>query len=86
MVQRLHLKEEITVDHLKKLNLRLNGFSVGEIKQILRETYGVYGLDLCYTHLDEMLKKYRPSEIKELIVEVPEVYWSQIGGYEGAKR
>jgi len=28
-----------------------------------------------------MLKKYRPAEIKELIVEVPEVYWNQIGGY-----
>lgn len=33
----------------------------------------------------DILKQYRPSEIKELIVEVPEVYWSGIGGYESVK-
>lgn len=33
-----------------------------------------------------MLRRYRPSEIKELIVEVPEVYWGQIGGYESVKK
>ena len=33
-----------------------------------------------------MLKKYRPSEIKELIVKVPQVFWSQIGGYESVKK
>lgn len=33
-----------------------------------------------------MLKKYRPAEIKELIVEVPEVYWKEIGGYESVKK
>ena len=32
-----------------------------------------------------MLKNYRPSEIKDLIVEVPEVHWAEIGGYEEVK-
>ena len=31
--------EKITLDEIKQFNLRLNGFSIGEIKQILRDGY-----------------------------------------------
>jgi transitional endoplasmic reticulum ATPase len=36
--------------------------------------------------LEETLKNYRPAEIKELIIDVPEVHWGDIGGYEHVKK
>lgn len=45
-----------------------------------------YSKTLTIQGIEEVLKGYRPSEIKDLIVEVPEVYWSQIGGYEEVKK
>jgi hypothetical protein len=36
----------MSLEGLKKINLRLNGFSVGEIKQILREAYSQWGHSL----------------------------------------
>ena len=72
---------EISEDDVRQFNLRLNGFSIGEIKQILRDAYIKNKQRINKDALFEALKNYRPSQIKELIVEVPEVYWSGIGGY-----
>lgn len=46
---------------MRKINLRLNGFTIGEVKQILRESFTQWGQDLSGPKLEEMLKKYRPS-------------------------
>lgn len=61
MIQRLGLKEEMDLEDLKRINLRLNGFNVGEIKQILREVSNREGTFLTFGALEEMLKKYRPA-------------------------
>lgn len=81
MFNDLNLTHKLSEDELKQFNLRLNGFSLGEIKQILRDAYIMKGDSIDRDILLDILKKYRPSEIKELIVEVPEVYWTGIGGY-----
>ena len=46
MANRLQLHYKVNIESLKRINLRLNGFSVGEIKQILREAYTVWGDEL----------------------------------------
>jgi AAA family ATPase len=63
----------------------MNGFSIGEIKQIIREAYSKNNNKISKESIEVILKNYKPSEIKELIVEVPEVYWKDIGGYEHVK-
>ena len=85
MFNDLNLTNKLSEDDLKQFNLRLNGFSLGEIKQILRDAYIMKEDSIDKEILLDILKRYRPSEIKELIVEVPEVYWAGIGGYEGVK-
>lgn len=61
MIGKLNLKQQFDIEDLKKINLRLNGFTVGEIKQILREAFSCFRTDLSAHHLDQMLKKYRPA-------------------------
>ena len=39
MIDNLKLKESIDIEDLKQINLRLNGFSIGEIKQFLRDAF-----------------------------------------------
>lgn len=39
MFDDLKLVEGISIDDIKQFNLRLNGFGIGEIKQILRDAY-----------------------------------------------
>lgn len=63
--------QPIPEDDIKQFNLRLNGFGIGEIKQILRDAFINKGSEINKDILLETLKQYRPSEIKELIVEVP---------------
>ena len=46
MFKRLGLLSGYDIEGIKRINLRLNGFSVGEIKQILREAYTVWGKGL----------------------------------------
>ena len=46
----------------------MNGFSIGEIKQIIREAYTAGGNKINFQMLENTLKNYKPSEIKELIV------------------
>lgn len=68
MFNDLNLTHKLSEDELKQFNLRLNGFSLGEIKQILRDAYIMKGDSIDRDILLDILKKYRPSEIKELIV------------------
>lgn len=49
---------------MKQFNLRLNGFSIGEIKHILRDAYLIHGYNFNKDTILDILKKYRPSEIK----------------------
>ena len=86
MIENLSLQQPIDSEDLKQINLRLNGFSIGEIKQLLRDAFISYEHKINKDNLQTVLKKYRPADIKELIVEVPEVYWSDIGGYEDVKQ
>ena len=78
--------DKISEEDIKQFNLRLNGYSIGEIKQILRDAFILKGEEIQKEDLFGILKKYRPSEMKELIVEVPEIYWAGIGGYEDVKK
>ena len=52
---------------------------------MLRDAFISYEQKINKDNLHTVLKKYKPADIKELIVEVPEVYWSDIGGYEDVK-
>lgn len=61
LIDRLDLEHPMSLEGLKKINLRLNGFSVGEIKQILREAYSHFGQELTEHKFEDMLKKYRPA-------------------------
>ena len=56
--------EQITEEEIKQFNLRLNGYSIGEIKQILRDSYLLYGDNITKDDLFSILKKYKPSEMK----------------------
>lgn len=61
----------IELEDLKAVNLRMNGFSIGEIKQIIREAFTASDSNITRESIEQILKNYKPSEIKELIVEVP---------------
>ena len=70
---------------INEINLRLNGFSNGEIKQIIREAYLVTKEQLTKGNLLAVVKNFRPAGIKEILSEVTETKWSEIGGYEDVK-
>lgn len=70
---------------VREINLRLNGFSTGEIKQIIREAYLMDNKELKKGNILLALKNSRPAGIKEILSEVPETKWSDIGGYEEVK-
>ncbi|MFP3079967.1 MAG: CDC48 family AAA ATPase [Acidilobus sp.] len=53
----------------------------GEIKKEVLET-----LKVSRRHFLEAMKVVRPTLIREVFVEVPEVHWSDIGGLESAKQ
>jgi transitional endoplasmic reticulum ATPase len=46
----------------------------------------IAGLEVTAKHFAEALKEVEPSAIREVLVEVPDVRWDQIGGLEEAKR
>lgn len=49
---------------IKEINLRLNGFSIGEIKQIIRESYLMDNTELKKSNLLFVLKNFRPAGVK----------------------
>jgi len=54
----------LTETDIHEANLRLNGFSNGEIKQIVREAYLLTEESLGRQELASTLKNFRPSGIK----------------------
>ena len=36
-------------------------------------------------HVEEAIEEISPSGLKDLILEIPKVYWSEIGGYSQTK-
>jgi hypothetical protein len=55
------MDKKINDDELKQFNIRLNGFSIGEIKQILRDAFIMKGKEINRDTLLEILKQYKPS-------------------------
>ncbi|KAI6653261.1 Spermatogenesis-associated protein 5-like isoform X2 [Oopsacas minuta] len=79
----------ISVPNLTELSWRAHGYVAGDLKMVVREaTLGMlrrFGNDLDeakleFQDLQEGLKKVRPSAMRDVILEVPHVKWSDIGG------
>ena len=67
----IKLEQSPNEETIKSINLRMNGFSISEIQQILRDAYLEHGRQLTTNTIEGILKGFKPREIKELLVEVP---------------
>ena len=82
------LKHSLSEADVQHLALKCHGYVGADLKRLLHtaalralEGHEALKLSTCL----ECLKQVVPSALKELFVEVPQVFWSDIGGYEATK-
>jgi SpoVK/Ycf46/Vps4 family AAA+-type ATPase len=61
----------------------MSGFTINDIKSVLRE--GLEYEPITKESLQSVLKQINPSGIKDLLMDIPSVKWTDIGGYENVK-
>jgi len=73
--------------------MSINGFTIGDIKLLVRESV-IKGINknrdkneliITKEEIEECLSEIQPAGLKDILMEIPKVYWSDIGGYEEIK-
>ncbi|CAD8110745.1 unnamed protein product [Paramecium primaurelia] len=83
MKQNIEIEKEI----LKEISYQMSGFTVNDIRCLVREFYllkNIQGDNKI--KLRQSLQKLNPSGIRDLLADVPKVQWDDIGGYEDIKQ
>lgn len=70
---------QFTDEDIKEASKSSTGFVGGDLERLLSESI------IENTTLTESLKKVKPISLKYISLEVPEVHWNDIGGYELVK-
>lgn len=69
--------------------MHMNGFSGADVVSLLRETLLERVKNNCPTmekiHFENAVQNIHPSGIKEILMDIPKVYWKDIGGYASVK-
>lgn len=82
--------QKISSSDLTTLSLKMSGFSISDIYRYIKEAVSISKIQKSGTItleiLKEALSEIQPTQLTEILVEMPKVYWKDIGGYEEVKR
>ncbi|CAD8122393.1 unnamed protein product [Paramecium sonneborni] len=80
-------KIEIDKEILKEISYQMSGFTVNDIRCLIREFYLLKDKEGDNKNkLRQSLQRLNPSGIRDLLADVPKVEWDDIGGYEDIKQ
>eukprot|EP00916_Digyalum_oweni_P007855 GHVL01013202.1.p1 GENE.GHVL01013202.1~~GHVL01013202.1.p1 ORF type:complete len:772 (-),score=148.94 GHVL01013202.1:2138-4453(-) len=79
----------LTDEEILEVAQRANGFVGADLSAVCSKS-ALFAIDRCdddinFNDFDIALQQTRPSALKELLVEIPCIRWSDIGGYEDVK-
>jgi AAA family ATPase len=86
---------DLTENDIVDINSNINGFSGADIMTLVRESVlkctnlknsaEIQVNKITKEAIESALVDINPSGLKDLLLEIPKVYWSDIGGYEDVK-
>ncbi|EAR89093.2 AAA family ATPase CDC48 subfamily protein (macronuclear) [Tetrahymena thermophila SB210] len=78
-------KHNLNQDDILEINLQMNGFTGADVVSLLRETLLERVKEqkeiIEKNHFENALQNVHASGVKDILMEIPKVYWRDIGGY-----
>ena len=80
------INNNMPAEEVQEINSSLSGYTPADVVNLLRESLLECGdQPMEKSHIDLAMEGQQPSGIKDIIMDIPKVYWSEIGGYESVK-